>query len=99
MGSFISRLPDLTPPFTALPTAMTRLEGDLHRLTIIVSIMFCLFIVCFIGLAVYACSSYRKACRRRKTADLESNSIELKKIGAKVANGLAVRILLWLIRN
>ncbi|XP_043222139.1 uncharacterized protein LOC122381716 [Amphibalanus amphitrite] len=68
---------------------MARVEGDVHRLTIMVSVMFVLFIVCFVGLAFYACSSYRKACRRRKTADIESNSIELKKVGAKLANGLA----------
>ncbi|XP_037075248.1 uncharacterized protein LOC119096445 [Pollicipes pollicipes] len=71
-----------------ITAAVFRLEGDLHRLTIMVGVMFFLFVVCFIGFAFYACSSYRAYCRRRKTADIESGqSIELKKIGAKLANG------------
>ena len=57
-----------------------------------VSVMFCLFIVCFIGLTVYACSSYRKACRRRKPADIASNNIVLKTIRATIANELAVGV-------
>lgn len=66
--------------------ALLRMESDLERLTILVGIMFCLLIVCFVWLAFHACSNRRARCRRRKTGDIESDSIQLKGVGNGHAN-------------
>lgn len=63
----------------------------MHRLIILVSAMFCLLVVCFVIATFYACANYRHSCRRRKKADMEAGGgMELKKIGAKLANGSSV---------
>ncbi|XP_043235995.1 uncharacterized protein LOC122388669 isoform X2 [Amphibalanus amphitrite] len=66
--------------------ALLRMESDLERLTILVGVMFCLLIVCFVWLAFHACSSRRGRCRRRKTGDVEADAIQLKGVGNGDAN-------------